>query len=320
MHHGHLILSLDFELYWGVHDKKNISTYFNTISNVHSVLPRTLELFDAYAISGTFATVGFLFYSDIHELLDDLPSQKPSYTDQTLSPYEKLSHLPEEKLLFALDLIRDIHRSKNHELASHTFSHYYCLEKGQDVAAFKADIEAAVNCAKKENIRLKSIVFPRNQVNANYLELLKEMDFTSYRGTEDSWFYSPQKGSDESLFKRGFRLLDAYLNLSGHNTYPVRKREDGLYNFPSSRFLRPYSSSLRWFEPLRLQRILKSMECAAKNNEVFHLWWHPHNFGSNVEANFFFLNQILDHYKHLNAKYGFKSISMSSLVDKLNDN
>ena len=319
MNHGHLILSLDFELYWGVHDKKYISAYLDTISNVHSVLPRTLDIFDTYDVTGTFATVGFLFYSDINGLLAALPSQKPTYADKTLSPYEKLSQLPEERLLFALDLIQNINRSKKHELASHTFSHYYCLEDGQDASAFKADMEAAIDCAKKENIHLKSIVFPRNQVNTKYLELLEEMDFNSYRGNENSWFYSPQKGSDESIFKRGSRLLDSYLNISGHNTYSVRKHENGLYNFPSSRFLRPYSSSLRWFEPQRLQRILNSMEYAAKNNEVFHLWWHPHNFGSNVETNFLFLKQILDHYTLLNTKYGFKSISMSGLADKLNN-
>ena len=319
MNHGHLILSLDFELYWGVHDKKNISSYLDTISNVHSVLPQTIDIFDTYNICGTFATVGFLFYSDINELLAALPNEKPAYIDKRLSPYEKLSQLPEDRLLFASDLIQKINRSKRHELGSHTFSHYYCLEEGQDKSAFKADMEAAINCAKKENIQLKSIVFPRNQVNANYLEVLEEMDFNSYRGNENSWFYSPQKGSDESLFKRGLRLLDSYFNISGHNTYSVGKHNIGLYNFPSSRFLRPYSSSLRWFEPLRLQRILKSMEYAAKNNEVFHLWWHPHNFGSNVEMNFLFLKQILEHYTLLNAKYGFKSVSMSGLVDKLNN-
>ena len=161
MHHGHLILSLDFELYWGVHDKKNISTYFDTISNVHSVLPRTLDIFDTYGVSGTFATVGFLFYSGINEFIDALPSQRPSYVDKTLSPYEKITDLPEDRLLFASDLVKEINTSKNHELASHTFSHYYCLEEGQDVTAFKADIEAAVNCAKKDNITLKKHDFSK---------------------------------------------------------------------------------------------------------------------------------------------------------------
>ena len=78
MNHGHLILSLDFELYWGVHDKKNISAYLDTISNVHSVLPQTIDIFDSYDICGTFATVGFLFYSDLNELLAALPNEKPA--------------------------------------------------------------------------------------------------------------------------------------------------------------------------------------------------------------------------------------------------
>lgn len=59
------------------------------------------------------------------------------------------------------------------------------------------------------------------------------------------------------------------------------------------------------------------MKHAAKHNKVFHLWWHPHNFGSNMDQNFKNLEKILTMYQALNKKYGFMSHSMESLVEKL---
>jgi len=64
---------------------------------------------------------------------------------------------------FADKLVTLIDKSKNQELATHTFSHYYCLEEGQTKESFYADLEAAKKIAKEKNISLKSLVFPRNQ-------------------------------------------------------------------------------------------------------------------------------------------------------------
>ena|GEM_PF-6961988 len=58
------------------------------------------------------------------------------------------------------------------------------------------------------------------------------------------------------------------------------------------------------------------MTYAAKHNKVYHLWWHPHNFGINQDQNFAFLEKILKHYDYLNKRYGFFSITMSDLATK----
>jgi len=70
-------------------------------------------------------------------------------------------------------------------------------------------------------------------------------------------------------------------------------------------------------EGMRLKRILNSMTFAAKNKQVFHLWWHPHNFGTDQKQNFEFLDKILKHYVKLNAQFGFESITMSNLSSRL---
>jgi len=70
-------------------------------------------------------------------------------------------------------------------------------------------------------------------------------------------------------------------------------------------------------ESLKIRRIKKAMTYAAKNNLIYHLWWHPHNFGRNTEENLKNLKSILDHYKYLNDKYNFESLSMEEITGKI---
>jgi hypothetical protein len=66
---------------------------------------------------------------------------------------------------------------------------------------------------------------------------------------------------------------------------------------------------------MRLRRILSSMTSAAQKQRLFHLWWHPHNFGVNTEANLHFLRAILEHYAQLRQHYNFSSQSMGEVAE-----
>jgi hypothetical protein len=112
------------------------------------------------------------------------------------------------------------------------------------------------------------------------------------------------------------RLIDSYINLTGHHTFSINK-SDRILNIPASRFLRPYSKKLNLFEPLRLSRIKNSLTYAAKNNQAYHLWWHPHNFGVNLEQNLQFLEEILKHFKKLSSEYGMRSKNMSEIAEEI---
>ncbi len=80
----------------------------------------------------------------------------------------------------------------------------------------------------------------------------------------------------------------------------------------ASRLLRPYSGKLI-IDKARLSRIKSEMETAAKKNEIYHLWWHPHNFGIHPEKSLKELEIILNSFKELNNLYGYKSYSMNLL-------
>lgn len=323
-HTGALVISLDFELYWGMRDLESIDNYRERILGERRVVPALLKLFNEYQIHATWATVGFLFCETRDELISQSPSKKPAYSDQNLSPYPHVSQIgrneDEDPFHYAPSLIKLIAASPHQEVASHTFSHYYCLEKGQDRDAFRADLEAAKKVASKYTLNMESLVFPRNQFNGDYLSVCKEVGIKTYRGNERSWLYRAKSREQESLFRRAVRLLDAYVNISGHNCYSLREISSDIpVNVPSSRFLRPFSNRLRFFEPLRLRRILVDLTHAAKHGLIYHLWWHPHNFGDNTEENLTFLRTILDHYFDLKEKYGMKSLNMLELSDDVGE-
>lgn len=313
---GHFVISLDFELYWGVRDHRTLENYGENILGVRNAIPGMLALFKQYGIQATFSTVGLLFFENKKDLLAALPSVHPSYINTALSPYGKpIEQIGEneslDKMHFGASLIRQIQNSKNQEIGTHTFSHYYCLEEGQTPAQFDADLRAAQNVAQQWSLQMKSIVFPRNQYNPEYLSICKKNGITVYRGNESHWLYTPRKRGDESLIRRMLRLIDSYINISGHHIFETPKADsEGMINVPASRFLRPWSKKLSFLEGLRKKRILNSMTAAAKEGKVFHLWWHPHNFGKNTVENLNFLEDILKHYQKLNVEYGLLSSTM----------
>ena len=320
---GKLIISLDFEIYWGVRDAIKLQNYKENLIGVHKVVPRLLKIFKDYNINATFATVGFLFFKDKNELLAGFPERKPQYANENLSPYGK--HLnsvgkneEEDPFHFGRSLIEQIKKA-NQEVGCHTFSHYYCLEKGQTPEDFQEDLVYAKKIAEKNGIQMESFVFPRNQFNEAYLSICNEQGFTSFRGNEKSTLFSSKTMGIKTFLRRPFRLADAYINLSGHNCYSDEEmQKTHPLNIPSSRFLRPFSKRLAFLDYLKLKRITNDMTYAAKNSLTYHLWWHPHNFGANISENFAFLEQVLLHFQNLQKTYNFESMSMQQLANTLN--
>ena len=303
MDKGCLVISLDFELLWGGLDIWTPEDYGRShVAHVGEAIHRMVALFKKYEVHATFATVGFLMLEDTKEIKAKKPIHCPSYQNEQLNPYGALLDTirPESaNLYFAPDVIKDLQSQPFIEIGTHTFSHFYCWEDGQTLEQFEADIQLAVEVAIEKGITLKSIVFPRNQVSKAYLEVCEKYGILSYRGNARKYYdhtTSPTKG----LYYRLSRLIDTYVNWGGHTSIAITERNKGEHpmNIPASRMLRPYMKSLKWLEPLRLHRIKKEMEYAAKHHELYHLWWHPHNFGADMEENLAFLEKVFIHYQY----------------------
>lgn len=315
---GIFTISLDLELYWGVRDSRSFDDYEANLYGEREAIRGILDLFNAHGIHATWATLGFLFFRDIAGLRQQLPGVLPDYHHHQLSSYRYMDEHTwgdDDVYHFAPDAIELIRSCSGQEIGTHTFSHYYCLEEGQTIESFRADLQAAVGIAKARGISTTSLVFPRNQANPAYLPVLDELGIACYRGNESASFYKPRNQREQNSRVRAMRLLDAYINLSGHNTYSLEEcARSRPFNISASRFLRPYSRWLAPLESLRLRRIERAMHDAATGNRLFHLWWHPHNFGADVKHNLAFLRKIMLHYDRLNQRYGMQSCNMGEVA------
>ena len=233
---GYFVVSLDFELFWGMSDKYTLAEYGPNVLGVRTALPRILEEFTKYGIHATWATVGMLMCRNKDELLSLLPphDKRPTYSDMRMSSYHHIEldgigkNEDDDPYHYGASLVEKILNTQNQELANHTFSHYYAADGESNTSdSLRVDLDAHRVSAKTYGIETTSIIFPRNQVNDEALQICCEKGITAYRGNEDHFLYRARKESEQSLFIRALRLKDHYLNLSGHHTYPLPTHAKG---------------------------------------------------------------------------------------------
>lgn len=310
---GGLVFSLDFELFWGVRDHRSVAQYGQNILGVRAAIPSILSLFGKNQIACTWATVGMILAQNKQELIDFTPKVRPAYKNASLDPYSAFDSIGDNESSdpyhFGASLVEQIRQTERQEIGTHTFGHFNCLEEGADTVSFAADLAAASAIMKHNGINTRSIVFPRNQFNDAYVAVAARSGFDIVRGNETSWLYKSAAKSDHSPIKRALRLADAYINLSGANVHEAQLHQSAI-DIPSSRFLRPWNSKLALAEPLKLHRIESAMEIAAREGKFMHIWFHPHNFGVNLDQNMAMLSSIVQKFRELNDRYDWQSLNM----------
>jgi len=314
---GAFVISLDFEIHWGVRElTRPDGTYRPNLLGVREAVPRILDLFREFDIAATWAIVGFLFARSLDEIRAFEPTIKPRYVDPILSAY--LEPLGDDEdsdpFHYAPSLVQQIRNTPRQEIATHTFSHYYCLEPGQDRAAFRADLDSALALARSQGLEIQSIVFPGNQHNSDYDAELIDAGLVCYRGTQKLWMYSTSRLSGQTPRRRAARLVDSFFDVGGddHTIAWDAVWNGRLANVQASFFLRPTRPTV-WRSPLRslqVRRIARSVKLAARTHRIVHLWWHPHNFGRHVDANIAQLRSILEIFAECREAYGMRSMSM----------
>ena len=321
---GIFTISLDFELHWGVFDKKDRAKRSACYQNTIRLIPALLNLFEKYEVHVTWATVGSLFATDRGEWEKLKPSTLPGYTVEKYSAYKWIDQngLPEDFYFahFAPEAINNILTRPGQELGTHTFGHYYCLERQNDFAAFDADLKAAKKAASKFNSEPVSLVFPRNQFNNECLDICYNNDIRVVRSNPPNWFWEPIPDGKSSILRKAFRTGDAYVPLGRRTSYPLSTivvNKDEPLQLPASRFLRPWSAKYRLTNNLSLRRVLAELNAAAVHKECYHLWWHPENFGDYPEENIQHLNHILEEYRKCKKKYGMTSWNMGEYANQL---
>ncbi len=314
---GIFCISLDVELYWGIRDKASIQEYGENILGAWKVVPKLLELFKENEIHATWATVGAMVAENSKVLQDFIPTEKPQYKDVNLSPYNgfisRISSFNSD-YVFGNQLFKMIKKSENQEIGTHTFTHYYCLEPGQTKASFEADLNASISISKKYGVDLNSFIFPRHQLNTEYIATFSKYGIYCYRGTEKAWYNSPARGEDEGILKRIVRFADYYFPMFSQHCQDISEVNQGdLCMIRASRWLRPYSKKWKKLDFLKIWRIKLQMKYAAKNGKIFHLWFHPHDIGINIDKNFEYLEELIRYYSELHKKFGFESMNFQDI-------
>ena len=314
---GKLIVSLDFELFWGMLDQCGLEDYRDNVLGGRTAIPQLLNLFEKYGIHATWAAVGFLFAENYQDLKQYFPAVKPTYTRENLSPYGWFSQIGEDEAsapcFYGASLLRLVQKTPGQEIASHTFSHYYCREKGQTVEQFAADMASAKKIAADKGYDVTSVILPRNQCEPEYTRVFRDLGFTAYRDEENDWIHERVKFRP---LLRILRLADVYLPLTGQGGYHPRK-EEGIWNLVGSRMYKPVLKPLSALEGLKLHRIKAQMRHAAKHGLVFHLWWHPHNIGVMTQKHLAQLERVFAYYQELNRRYGMESLNMQETVRRM---
>lgn len=312
---GALILSLDFELHWGrptepLSDRAVRTRFLRT----REVVPRILAVFEEFGVAATWATVGHLFAHSSAEIAEVRPAVWPTYRKPGLSP-DVVTPGPneaEDPFHFAPSLIECIRRTPRQEIGTHTFSHFYCLEAGQSRTDFAADLNAACAIAARRGIELKSIAFPRNQVNEDYRPVLREHGIEVYRGNPPGVWRAGDSEASRTPTRRAARLLDSFVQWTARDgsSWEEIAEADGLANVRATSFLRPFDGRLGIAEEIRFRRIATTLERAARLGRFVHLWWHPHNFAAQPDANLMFLRRILRVFASCRETLGMRSLSM----------
>jgi len=314
MGQGSFIISLDFELHWGVRDVLSVSDKRDHFLRAREAIPEVLRIFKGHGAHATWATVGFLFARNKRHLLDNLPEPRPRYANGRLDPYSFLDEIGEDErsdpFHYARSLLHAISEVPGQEIASHTFSHYYCLEDGQTECDFEADLRAAANIGVSFGNVTESLVFPRGQHNPAYDSVLRRLGVQAYRTPPRFYPYRPRQAGEENLAQRGLRLLDSYLPIGGSHGDSPSANASGAVPLRAGLFLRPHSRTRRHLEPIRMRRIKHAMRDAAERERDFHLWWHPHNFGSNTAENLATLAAVLAEHRSLDERFGWPSRNM----------
>ncbi|MFC5458358.1 polysaccharide deacetylase family protein [Massilia niabensis] len=308
------VISLDFELFWGVSDTQTVAGYGQNVLGEWQAIPRLLALFSRHGVSVTWATVGMLMCRDYKQWRDLRPAILPGYMRANISPYFKDGLVRENaKLFFARPLVEQILATKGQELATHTYSHFYCKEAGATPDQFSADLDCARTIAADMGVKLRSIVLPRNQIDEKCLSVLPRAGIQVYRGNPEHWLYKNGDAVAGGIAGRVARFADACISLSGQRS--VRAQHScGLVNVPASLFMYPWSPRQRALSTMRLHRLKQGITRAAQTGSIFHLWWHPHNFGVNIEQNLAMLEQVLRHYRIVADIYGMQSQCMGEFA------
>src|SRR6476646_977032 len=125
-----VVLSLDFELRWGVHDVCGLDADADreNLEAEREVIPTLLRLFTGHRLRATWAAVGAIGCKSWDDYFSRAP-RAPKYANSAFAVKPQYADLDPQGLLhFAPDLMQAILDTPGQALGTHTFSHLFLRE------------------------------------------------------------------------------------------------------------------------------------------------------------------------------------------------
>jgi len=301
-----VVISLDFELRWGIHDIYGLDfdAYRRNLEGLRDAVPALLRLLVDHDIRATWAVVGAIGCRSWHDYFDRAP-EPPHYERPGLAVDPRYADLdPDGHLHFAPELVHAIAAAPGQLLGTHTFSHLYLREKGITAADFAADLAATIELHREcYNTVPRSLVFPRNQ--CAFIDVVRASTIRVWRGNQKRWYYEREDSEHYNIVPRVLKLVDE-LNPFSRRAAPLEADMTR-----ASLFLRLSLPETLWHA--HLQRIRRELR-TLRPGHIFHMWFHPENLGDHTGIRLSRVEQVLELLATTRDRNEIRSCAMEDLI------
>lgn len=304
---GSLVISLDAELAWGVHDLYPLSDERETqVAVARDAWTKLVDLFEEYRVPATWAVVGHLLIEDG----DEFRRRHPLGEEWFGQAIRGLADRPDRWL--GIDLVDSIRTSPvDHEIGSHSFSHVVFDKTTAAVA--DAECRLAREAAAEHGLDTQSFVFPRNAIG--HRRALSEAGFTCYRGPRP-WRLPALPG-----VRGGSALVSAATGLRSPPIVTPRVTDYGLVEIPASMFLGKFRGEL-WSglatlgaDPV-VQLATLGIDRVCERSGIVHFWLHPNDLTHDIYVKR--IKKILSHAAKRRDERGLRIETMGTVADRIN--
>jgi len=308
---GTFILSLDTELAWGTRGQIKFKPSYE---GTRAVIKELLELFERYQIKATWAVVGHLFLRECKPIdgVKHPELKRPLYKkqDEDWFAVDPSTDILQDPYWYGEDIVKQIKEcSIPQEIGCHSFSHVVVDDLEYTDEWFSSELETCKILAQQEGVSLESFVYPENRIGR--LEVLSKHGFSSYRGKDKNWYRFFPK-----TLRKIAHVIDNYFIVTAPVVMPKMKK--GLINIPGSYF---YPHKMGWAKFLPIKNRVRKAEYgirkAAKENKVFHLWFHPFNIASDPKKLLSGIEEILKVVSELREKGLVENLTMKEVAGSL---
>ena len=165
-HKAQLIVSLDFELFWGMQDGHSLESYQDHVLGGRKAIPQLLKLFEKYGIHATWATVGLMFAENREEAQRYFPEEDlvPHYRNAKLSSYRLFADpafpTGHEDCFFAPDLIHLVSEARDRKSAATPIPLIIAGRRGRPRSSFPRILMLRSGSRQIRAMRCNPLCFP----------------------------------------------------------------------------------------------------------------------------------------------------------------